>query len=110
MDPIAALVGLIELVTLPIPFLASSGILLVVFAGIWSAIFVALARDPSRVDAGWRAIRARPLLVQAVAWLLLLPVMIGLWAWHTAWPRAARLGVLAALAGWNLLVLLPAAA
>lgn len=107
---IAALVGLIDLVTRPIPLLASSGILLLLFGAIWAAILVALVRDPARLDAGWRAIRARSVPVQAVAWVLLLPVMVGLWAWHTAWPRSARLGILAALAGWNLLVLLPAAA
>jgi hypothetical protein len=30
-----------------------------------------------------------------------------LWIWRTGWPRVARLTLVAGLAGWNLLVLMP---
>jgi hypothetical protein len=102
-------VGAIELVTAPIPFLASSGILLAAFAALWAAVGLALVREPARLDAAWARLRALPLLVQVVAWVLLLPVVAGLWVWHTGWPRVARVVVLAGIATWNLVMFLPAA-
>jgi hypothetical protein len=99
--------SLIEALVAPIPFLASSGLLLLAFAAMWAGFGLALVRDPVRLDAAWRRLRALPLIVQAPAWLLLLPVIAGLWVWHTRWPRAARLSLIAGLAGWNLLVLMP---
>lgn len=101
------LVPLITAVTAPIPFLVSSGLLLLVFGALWLAFAVALLREPTRIDAAWRRIRALPLVVQALAWLLFLPVLAGVWAWRTSWPRVARLTVVGGLAGWNLLMFLP---
>jgi hypothetical protein len=101
------LVPLIGAVTAPLPFLASSGILLVVFAGLWVAFAAALVREPARIDEAWRRIRSLPLVVQAIVWLLFLPVMAGVWIWRTGWPRIARLVLVGGIAGWNLLVFLP---
>ena len=106
-DGLAALVGA---VTAPIPLLTSSGILLLAFAALWVAFAAALVRDPARIDAAWCRLRALPLVVQGLAWLLFLPVLAAAWAWRTGWPVAARLLVVGGLAGWNLLVLLPASA
>jgi hypothetical protein len=103
------LATLIEIIVAPIPILASSGLLLLGFAGLWLAFGLALARDPARVDRAWRRLRSLPLPVQALAWLLLLPVLAGIGIWRTSWPRAARLTVIAGLACWNLLVLMPVA-
>jgi len=103
-DGLAALIGA---VAAPIPFLASSGILFLVFGGLWFAFAAALVRDPERIDAAWRRVRSLPLIVQAVAWLLFLPVLAGAWIWRTSWPRVARLVVVGGLAGWNLLMFLP---
>ncbi|OGO59253.1 MAG: hypothetical protein A2V85_09825 [Chloroflexi bacterium RBG_16_72_14] len=101
------LVPLLDAVVAPIPYLASSGMLLVLFAAAWVAFGVALVRDPSRIDRAWRRLRSLPLLVQAIAWLLLLPVIAGAWIWRTSWPRITRLTLIGGLAGWNLLVFLP---
>lgn len=100
-------VSFVDAVTAPIPFLASSGILLVAFGVLWAAFAAALVRDPSRVDAAWLRVRGWPLIAQAVAWLLLLPIMAGAWVWRTGWPTSARLIVVASLASWNLLMFLP---
>ena len=102
------LIPAVSLVTAPIPFLASSGILLVGFAALWLGFAIALVRAPSRVDDAWRRLRSMPLPVQALVWLLLLPVVAGVWVWHTSWPHAARLALVACLAGWNLVMFLPA--
>jgi hypothetical protein len=102
------LLPILTVITGVIPVLASSGIMLAVFALAWLAFGVALARRPGRLDDAWRRIRSTPLVVQGLAWLLFLPVLAGLWAWRTSWPRAARLTIVVSLAAWNLLVLLPA--
>lgn len=93
-----------------VTFLVSSGILFIAFALLWAAFGVALARDAARLDAAWTRIRRLPLLVQGLAWLLVLPVVVGLWIWRSRWPLVARVVLIACLAGWNLLVMLPQAA
>jgi len=101
------LVPLIAAVTAPIPFLASSGILLLVFGALWAAFAVALVRDPARIEGSWRRLRALPLAVQAIAWVLFLPVLAGIAVWRTGWPQVARLALVGGLAGWNLVMFLP---
>jgi hypothetical protein len=54
-------------------------------------------------------LRELPLILQAVVWLLFLPVMAGLWIWESTWPVAVRLLLVAGIAGWNLLIFLPRA-
>lgn len=97
-------------VTSAIPFLASHGILLAIFAALWAMFGYALIRDRPSLDAVWLRIRRLPLVVQAFAWLLLLPVLAGLRIWRSRWPRVWRLALIAGLAGWNLLVFLPPSA
>ena len=105
------LVPLVNLIVVPladaVPFLASTGILLGVFAVLWAWFGVVMVRDASGLDAAWRRLRALPLPVQAIAWVLFLPVLVGLRAWRTRWPGAARLAVIGGLAWWNLLVFMP---
>jgi hypothetical protein len=105
---IGIVVGIIELVTAPIPYLASSGLLLLLFAAMWVALGVAIVRAPDRVGAAWRRLRALPLLAQLAIWVLLLPVVAGIAVWQLGWPRLARMAVVAGIATWNLLVFLPA--
>lgn len=94
-------------VTSVIPSLASSGILFLVFAALWALFGIALVRNGRRLEETWVGIRRLPLVVQGVAWLLALPVLVGLWIWRRPWPLVGRLAVIAGLAGWNLLVMLP---
>lgn len=102
-----ALVPLIDCVTGSIPFLISSGILLLLFGVLWVGFAAALVREPARIDTAWRRVRRAPLIVQAVAWVLFLPVLAGARIWRTSWPAAARLTIVGGLAGWNLLMFLP---
>ncbi|HYM83839.1 MAG TPA: hypothetical protein VEY67_06785 [Candidatus Dormibacteraeota bacterium] len=106
---VAVVDGIVVPVTSTIPFLASSGILLGVFVLLWVAFAVAVVRRPERLDAAWLRLRRLPPIVQALAWLLFLPVLAGLWVWRRAWPSVARLAIIAGIAGWNVLVFLPAA-
>ena len=89
-----------------IPFLTNGGGF-VIFGLLWVAFAYAVVTRQPNVEETWQAIRALPLIVQLVAWLLFLPVMAGLWVWETTWPLVMRIVVVAGLAGWNLLVFLP---
>jgi len=90
-------------------WLAEHGVLFVVFALIWITICAGLVLSQGSVDQAWQAIRGLPLIVQAIVWLLFLPVMIGLWIWESTWPLIVRLTLVVGIAGWNLLVFLPKA-
>lgn len=89
------------------PGLISSGILLVVFAALWLGFGAALATNPSALDDTWRSVRELPLPIQGIAWLLLMPLLVGLWVWGTDWPLVVRLVLIAGIAGWNVLVFMP---
>lgn len=105
------LVPVINVIVVPlagaIPVLASSGLLLAVFMLLWAAFGIALFRSRSSLDVAWTRIRALPLPVEGVVWLLFLPVLAGLWIWRTSWPLVARLAIIGGVAGWNLLVFIP---
>lgn len=90
-------------------WLADHGVLFAVFAVLWIAFGVGLVWSQGTVHDAWESIRALPLVVQAVVWLLFLPVMVGLWVWETTWPLVIRLVVIVGIAGWNLMVFLPRA-
>jgi hypothetical protein len=93
-----------------VAWMAESGVLFVIFAIVWIAFGAALVLSQGSVDQAWAAIRALPLPVQAIVWLLFLPVLIGLWAWEQTWPLLVRLALVIGIGAWNLLVFLPKAA
>lgn len=97
-------------VTSSIPFMAEHGILLAAFAALWALFGYALLRNRPSLDDAWARIRRRPLIVQGLAWLLFMPVLMGLRVWVARWPLAWRLLVIGGLAGWNLLVFIPTSA
>lgn len=92
-----------------IGWLADHGVLFAIFAVIWVAFAVGLVWSQGTVDQAWHAIRELPLILQALIWLLFLPVMVGLWIWESTWPIVVRLVLVFGIAGWNLLIFLPRA-
>jgi len=56
-----------------------------------------LFADPSRLTAIWTSVRALPLLVQMVVWLLCLPWMIALWIWASPLAFVIRLVLVVAM-------------
>lgn len=88
-------------------WMAESGVLFAVFAIVWVAFGAGLLWSQGSLDQVWATIRDLPLILQAVVWVLFLPVMAGLWVWETSWPMVMRLLLVVGIAGWNLLVLLP---
>ena len=93
-----------------VAWLAETGVLFGVFALIWIALGVGLIWSQGSIGQAWESIRGLPLIIQALVWLLFLPVMIGLWIWETTWPLLVRLILVIGIAGWNMLVFLPRAA
>ena len=77
------------------------------FMVLWIAIAVAVAFSPGTLDDVWQAVRRRALVIQAVAWLLFLPIMIGLWIWERPWPLPIRVVLVLALGAWALYFLFP---
>jgi hypothetical protein len=92
-----------------VPVLVSSGLALLIFAGLWAAFGFALVRDRARLDEAWLRIRRLPLPVQAIAWLLFMPVLVGLVVWRSRWPLTGRLVTIGGVAAWSLLIFIPAA-
>lgn len=94
-------------VTGVIPVLVRTGLLFLLFAALWVMFLGALIVDPTALASAQREVAALPLVGQAVAWLLFLPLLGGLWIWSTDWPAVIRVGLIVALAAWNLLVFIP---
>lgn len=78
-----------------------------IFTGIWLAFGVALIASQSTLDVVWAALHGFPLLVQGLAWLLLLPVVAGLWIWQQEWGLWMRLLLIGGLAVANLVAFYP---
>jgi hypothetical protein len=93
-----------------IGWMASSGVLLLVFAGLWVAFGAAIVMNQGSIDATWAWLGNQNILIQAVLWLLFLPVTIGLWIWETSWPMLLRLILVGGLAFWTIMIFLPKAA
>jgi hypothetical protein len=112
---VRALTGTIDLfvgrvvvpVTSVIPFLVRSGLLLAGFTALWLAFLAAMAVQPTALADAWQALGALPLPLQALAWLLFLPLTAGLWVWTTDWPLIVRVAVVVSIGAWNVLVLIP---
>jgi hypothetical protein len=66
---------------------------------LWLGFAAALIFNRALLDSAWHALRGLPFIVQAVVWLLVLPVAAGLWIWETSWPLWLRLILVIGL-GW----------
>ena len=66
---------------------------------LWLGFAAALIFNQALLDTAWQMLRGLPFSVQAVVWLLVLPVAAGLWIWETSWPLWLRLVLVIGL-GW----------
>ena len=66
-----------------------------------------LITNPSVLNDAWTWIRQLPLIVQLLAWLLLLPWMIALWIWVQPWAVAIRLVLVVGTLGFAEYLLFP---
>jgi hypothetical protein len=78
-----------------------------VFTVLWLAFAAALAFSPATLHDAWQVLRALPVVVQGLAWLLFLPILIGLWIWDRAWPTPIRVLLVLTIGAFNIFVFLP---
>ena len=70
-----------------------------ILAILWLGFGAALVFNHAMLDTVWQTLRGLPVVVQALVWLLVLPVAAGLWIWEkTTWPLWIRLILVAGLA------------
>jgi hypothetical protein len=75
----------------------------ILMVSLWLAFAAVLVTAPTRLDGTWHTVRALPLAVEGVVWLVFLPWMVGLAVWERRWTLPARLLLVAVLAiGWTL--------
>jgi hypothetical protein len=79
----------------------------VLFAVLWLRLGTALAFAPASLDEFWHAFRRRSMVVQALGWLLFLPLAAALFVWERRWPVGVRLVLVLTLAAVNLFMFLP---
>jgi hypothetical protein len=91
-----------------IGWLADHYVLFGLFLVLWLAFGAALVASQGSLDQAWQTIQSWPLVVQIGAWILFLPVMIGLWIWEASgWSFLVRIVLVVGVAGWNLFMFLP---
>lgn len=73
----------------------------------WSVFGIAALRSPQGLAGLWPRFRTWSLLIQGLAWLILLPVVLAAWIAHVSWPLVFRLPLIAGLAAVSLYVMVP---
>ena len=74
-----------------------------IFASLWVGFASALVVNREWLDLLWNGVRALPLAAEIVVWVVLLPIMVGLWIWESSWAGLVRLAALAGIIVWTLL-------
>jgi hypothetical protein len=65
---------------------------------IWIALVAVGVASPDGIPGLWAAVGALPFVLQAAAWLLLLPYMIALWVGQSGWAMWLRMAIVCAIA------------
>jgi hypothetical protein len=74
-----------------------------VFAALWVGLILTLTANGDLPEMLWDWVQALPLVPRIIMWVLLLPIMVGVWIWQSDWSSFGRLLGLAGIIGWNLL-------
>ncbi len=65
---------------------------------LWLGFGAAILFRRDALNRGWQTFRQMPGLIQLILALLTLPLVLGLWIWHTCWPFWLRLTLVTSLA------------
>jgi hypothetical protein len=78
-----------------------------IFTMLWLLFGAALLLDRDALDGVWEGLRGLPWPLEAIAWLLLLPVVASLWIWEMDWSLWLRLLLVAGIAVANIVAFYP---
>jgi hypothetical protein len=78
-----------------------------VFLVLWLCFALALVIAPAGLDELWRRFCCQNIVVQAVGWLLFLPVTAALFLWERRWHIGLRLVLVVSIAAVNLFMFFP---
>lgn len=73
-----------------------------VFVALWVGLAWSLLVDPSLPDEAWAWLRGLDTAPQVVAWIAVLPIGVGLWAWTSSWPPLVLVLVGLGMVAWTL--------
>ncbi|MBN2045129.1 MAG: hypothetical protein JW757_08935 [Anaerolineales bacterium] len=76
-----------------------------IFVVLWLGFVAALAVNTAWLDILWDWVQALPPVPELIVWLLLLPVMVGLWIWESTWALIWRIIGFAGIIAWTLVAI-----
>ena len=76
---------------------------IIIFVGLWVGFLLAIVVDQGWLDLLWNWVQALPLVPRVIVWMMILPIMVALWIWHTTGLLVLRILGFAAIGGWTLL-------
>lgn len=79
----------------------------VILTLLWLGFGAAVLFQRSALDSGWLRFRRLPMMIQITLALVALPLVLGLWIWHTRWPFWLRLTLVAGLAWVTIFTFFP---
>ena len=74
-----------------------------IFVILWVGFIVTLLVNRELLDQSWNHILALPPIVKIIVWLLILPIMVGLWIWESSWSIPITLVALVGMIVWTAL-------
>ena len=74
-----------------------------IFLILWVGFVIALMMNREWLDMAWNWVQALPMILKIIVWVLLLPIMVGLWIWESSWPTLGRLAGFTGIVAWTLL-------
>lgn len=74
-----------------------------VFAALWVGFVVALVSNRELPGLIWDWVQALPLVPRIIVWVLILPIMVGVWIWESSWSTFGQIVGVAGIVGWTLL-------
>ncbi len=75
-----------------------------VFGVLWVGFAVGVAMGGGILEDAWAWLTGLDTVAAVIAWILFLPIAVGLWAWNEAGSVLVQGVVLAGLVGWTLLM------
>ena len=75
-----------------------------IFSALWVGFAVGLATGGAILVDAWAWLSGLEPIAEVVAWILLLPIAIGLWAWNAVGSPLVMGAVAAALVAWTLVM------